>query len=71
MVDQWSFTVVPQKKLQMKNAEDAAGEVHHTLEIQNLEQALKELRIQLAERTSQIDSYEKVFGVNIIFIDFF
>ena len=55
----------------MKNAEDAAGEVHHTLEIQNLEQALKELRIQLAERTSQIDSYEKVFVVNIIFIDFF
>lgn len=49
-----------QKMLQMKNAEDTAGEIHHTLEIQNLEQALKELRIQLAERNSQIDSYEKV-----------
>lgn len=49
-----------QKKLQMKNAEDTAGEIHHTLEIQNLEQALKELRLQLAERNSQIDSYEKV-----------
>lgn len=44
----------------MKNAEDTAGEVHHTLEIQNLEQALKELRIQISEKTSQIDSYEKV-----------
>jgi hypothetical protein len=49
-----------QKKLQMKNAEDAAGEIHHTLETQNLEQSLKELRIQLADKTSQIDSYEKV-----------
>ncbi|XP_024384287.1 uncharacterized protein [Physcomitrium patens] len=47
------------KKLQMKNVEDTAGEIHHTLEIQNLEQALKELRIQLSDRTSQIESYEK------------
>ena len=49
-----------QKKLQVKNAEDSAGEIHHTLEIQNLEQSLKELRLQLADKTSQIDSYEKV-----------
>ncbi|KAG6550919.1 hypothetical protein Mapa_007534 [Marchantia paleacea] len=48
-----------QKKLQMKNAEDTAGEVHHTLEIQNLGQALKELRIQIAEKNSQLESYEK------------
>ncbi|OAE30758.1 hypothetical protein AXG93_2265s1170 [Marchantia polymorpha subsp. ruderalis] len=48
-----------QKKLQLKNAEDTAGEVHHTLEIQNLGQALKELRIQIAEKNSQLESYEK------------
>eukprot|EP01018_Ginkgo_biloba_P001910 Gb_17695 [translate_table: standard] len=48
-----------QKKLQMKNAEDTAGEVHHTLEIQNLEQALKELQTQLAEKTAHLESYEK------------
>lgn len=36
------------------------GEVHRTLEFQNMEQALQELRIQLSERTSQLDSYEKV-----------
>lgn len=49
----------------MKNVEDTAGEIHHTLEIQNLEQALKELRIQLSDRTSQIESYEKVCDRNI------
>lgn len=36
------------------------GEVHRTLEFQNMEQALQEMRIQLSERTSQLDSYEKV-----------
>lgn len=36
------------------------GEVHRTLEFQNMEQALQELRMQLSERTSQLDSYEKV-----------
>ncbi|MCO5555542.1 hypothetical protein L7F22_009087 [Adiantum nelumboides] len=48
-----------QKKLQSKNAEDTAEEVHHTLEIQNMEQAVSELQIQLAEKTSQLTSYEK------------
>ncbi|KAL3697694.1 hypothetical protein R1sor_011770 [Riccia sorocarpa] len=48
-----------QKKLQMKNAEDTAGEVHHTLEIQNFGQALKELRAQVEEKNSQLESYEK------------
>ncbi|KAL2644512.1 hypothetical protein R1flu_012099 [Riccia fluitans] len=48
-----------QKKLQLKNAEDTAGEVHHTLEIQNLGQALKELRVQIEEKNSQLESYEK------------
>jgi uncharacterized protein (DUF2164 family) len=48
-----------QKKLQVKNVEDTAGEVHYNLEIQNLEHAVKELRIKLAEKTSQIDSYDK------------
>ncbi|KAI5064878.1 hypothetical protein GOP47_0019573 [Adiantum capillus-veneris] len=48
-----------QKKLQSKNAEDTAEEVHHTLEIQNMEQAVNELQIQLAEKTSQLKSYEK------------
>ncbi|XP_073396167.1 uncharacterized protein [Physcomitrium patens] len=47
------------KKLQMKNAEDTAEEVHHTLELQNLKQALKDLRTQLVEKTSQVDSYAK------------
>lgn len=56
-----------QKKLQMKNAEDTAGEIHHTLEIQNLEQALKELRLQLAEKNSQLDSYERVSVICFIF----
>jgi uncharacterized protein (DUF2164 family) len=49
-----------QKKLQVKNVEDTAGEVRYNLEIQNLEHAVKELRIKLAEKTSQIDSYDKV-----------
>lgn len=40
--------------------EDTAGEVRYNLEIQNLEHAVKELRIKLAEKTSQIDSYDKV-----------
>ncbi|CAM6079900.1 unnamed protein product [Sphagnum tenellum] len=48
-----------QKKLQVKNVEDTAGEVRYNLEIQNLEHAVKELRIKLAEKTSQIDSYDK------------
>ncbi|KAG0604409.1 hypothetical protein M758_10G169900 [Ceratodon purpureus] len=48
-----------QKRLQMKNAEDTAGEIHHTLEIQNLEQAVKELRMQLSDKSSQIACYEK------------
>lgn len=56
----WLVFSMPQKKLQLKNAEDTAGEVHHTLEIQNLGQALKELRIQIAEKNSQLESYEKV-----------
>jgi predicted RNase H-like nuclease (RuvC/YqgF family) len=49
-----------QKKLQVKNVEDTAGEVRYNLEIQNLEHAVKELRIKLAEKASQIDSYDKV-----------
>ncbi|CAM6103626.1 unnamed protein product [Calypogeia fissa] len=48
-----------QKKLQMKNAEDTAGEVHHTLEVQNLGQSIKELRHKVAEKDLQIDAYEK------------
>ncbi|KAG0614176.1 hypothetical protein M758_6G156500, partial [Ceratodon purpureus] len=48
-----------QRRIQTKNVEDTAGEVHHTLELQNMEQNLQQLRIQLAERTSQLDSYEK------------
>jgi hypothetical protein len=55
-------TTMVQRRLQMKNAEDTAGEVHRTLEIQNLEQAVKELRMQLSDKTSQIDCYEKVCG---------
>lgn len=46
--------------MQTKNVEDTAGEVHHTLELQTMEQNFQQLRIQLAERTSQLDSYEKV-----------
>ncbi|KAH6558264.1 hypothetical protein KP509_1Z071600 [Ceratopteris richardii] len=48
-----------QKKLQSKNIEDTAEEVHHTLEIQNMEQAVNDLQIQLAEKSSQLKSYEK------------
>ena len=50
----------------MKNAEDTAEEVHYTLEIQNMEQALKDLQIQLAEKTSQLKSYEKVVTVHFL-----
>lgn len=56
-----------QKRIQTKNVEDTAGEVHHTLELQNLEQSLQQLHIQLAERTSQLDSYEKVNSFEFFF----
>jgi hypothetical protein len=49
-----------QKKLQCKNAEDTAEEVHHTLEIQNMEQAVNDLQVQLAEKCAQLKSYEEV-----------
>jgi len=49
-----------QKILQMKNAEDYAGDVSSTVEMQNLRQALHDHRAQLAEKTNQIDSYKQV-----------
>lgn len=57
-----------QRRIQTKNVEDTTGEVHHTLELQNMEHNLQQLHIQLAEQTSQLDSYEKVISNPFVYI---
>nr|PNR62684.1 hypothetical protein PHYPA_001108 [Physcomitrium patens] len=57
--DLQNANVILQRRIQTKNVEDTTGEVHHTLELQNMEHNLQQLHIQLAEQTSQLDSYEK------------
>ncbi|XP_024518718.1 uncharacterized protein LOC112341925 [Selaginella moellendorffii] len=50
---------VLQKNLQRKNSEDVAGEVYHALHVQSLEQALRNVQVELSQKSVQVDSYEK------------